>query len=76
MHFDQTLDAKGASCPIPMLQAKRALSAMEPGQVLRVIATDPAAEVDFRNFSRQLGHEMVSSAREGDSFVFLLRRKS
>ena len=41
--YDQELDASGLNCPLPILRAKKALSAMQSGQVLHIIATDPGS---------------------------------
>jgi len=47
---DQTLDARDLRCPLPVLRARKALNAMAPGQVLAVVASDPASVDDFRRF--------------------------
>lgn len=73
---DQTLDAKGLNCPLPILKAKKALSAMAPGATLEVLATDPGAVKDFQAFSRTTGHELVESTTEGNVFRFVLKHKA
>lgn len=73
---DQTLDAKGLNCPLPILKAKKALSTMSPGQTLEILATDPGAVKDFQAFSRTTGHELVESTTEGNVFRFVLRHKA
>ena len=70
------LDVQGLNCPMPLLKAKKALNELPPGGLLRVLATDPGSERDFDTFSRQSGHELVESTREGDVFSYLLRKKS
>ncbi len=72
---DQTLDAKGLNCPLPILKAKKALSAMSPGATLEVLATDPGAVKDFQAFARTTGHELVESSTEGNVFRFVLKHK-
>ncbi|HJQ56487.1 MAG TPA: sulfurtransferase TusA family protein [Vineibacter sp.] len=49
---------------------------MEPGQTLKVPATDPAAEADIPAQRRQTGHTLVSSSRDGSTLVFLIRKKN
>lgn len=71
---DQTLDVTGLKCPLPVLKARKALASMSPGGVLEVLATDPAATLDFRHFSRQSGHALLLSETEGETLRFLLRR--
>jgi tRNA 2-thiouridine synthesizing protein A len=73
---DQTLDAKGLNCPLPILKAKKALTAMAPGATLEVLATDPGAVKDFQAFARTTGHELVESTTEGNVFRFVLKRKA
>jgi len=72
--FDQELDATGLNCPLPILRAKKTLSGMETGQVLRIVATDPGSVKDFEAFSRQTGNELLESGEEGNKFVFLLKK--
>jgi len=73
---DQTLDAKGLNCPLPILKAKKALTAMPAGATLAVLATDPGAVKDFAAFSRTTGHELVEQSVDGNVYRFVLRRKA
>ncbi len=72
---ETVLDLKGLKCPMPLLKAKKALNELAPGALLRVIATDPGSERDFETFSMQSGHALLETTREGDAFVYLLRKK-
>lgn len=71
---DQTLDAKGLNCPLPILRAKKALQGLKPGGTLEVLATDPGSVKDFQAFCRTTGNELVESTTEGKVFRFVLRR--
>jgi tRNA 2-thiouridine synthesizing protein A len=73
---DQTLDAKGLNCPLPILKAKKAISALPVGGTLEVLATDPGAVKDFAAFCRTTGHELVEQTTEGNVFRFVLKRKA
>jgi tRNA 2-thiouridine synthesizing protein A len=73
---DQTLDAKGLNCPLPILKAKKALTAMAPGATLEILATDPGAVKDFQAFARTTGHELIESTTEGNVFRFVLKHKA
>ena len=75
MDFDKELDAKGLSCPLPILKTKKALNELTSGQVLKVVATDPGSVKDMQAFANQTGNTLVSSAEEGGAFVFFMRRK-
>ena len=72
--YDQELDACGLSCPLPILRAKKALSRMASGQILRVIATDPGSVKDFEAFSRQTGNELLESNEDDGRFYYRLRK--
>lgn len=73
-NFDQELDASGLNCPLPILRAKKSLGAMDAGQVLRIIATDPGSVKDFEAFAKQTGNELMESGEEGGKFVFLIKK--
>jgi len=75
MNFDKELDARGLNCPLPILRTKKALHEMSPGQVLKIIATDPGAVKDFQAFSRQTGNELLSSREEQGEFFFYMKKK-
>lgn len=75
MDADNELDARGLSCPLPILRTKKSLSDMTPGQVLRVIATDHGAIKDMEAFSKQTGNELLSSAEENGEYIFYIKRR-
>ncbi len=69
------LDTRGLNCPLPILKAKKALGAMQTGQLLRVLSTDSGSVRDFQAFSRQTGNELVEQQTAGPEFVHVLRRR-
>lgn len=71
---EQLLDARGLSCPLPVLKARKRLLAMAPGERLRVLATDPKAPADFRLYCQESGHKLVEEGQEGGDFVLVLER--
>ena len=71
---DQTLNAEGLNCPLPILRAKKALKGMGSGQTLEIRATDPGSVADFAAFCQQTGNELVSSTTEGDIYKFEIKR--
>jgi len=71
---DQTLDAKGLNCPLPILRAKKKLNSMEAGEILEIVATDPGSVKDFEAFCRTTGNRLVSSNQDGDNYVFEIAR--
>ena len=71
---DMELDARGLNCPLPILRAKKSMQELSPGQVLKVLATDPGSVKDFEAFSRQTGSELLQSEEQNGEFVYLLRK--
>ena len=69
------LDARGLKCPLPVLRARKAMQGVAPGEMLRVLATDPAAVRDFQAFCGATGHELVERGERAGEFTFLLRKK-
>ncbi len=75
MNIDVELDTRGLNCPLPILKAKKALSAMESGQLLRVVATDSGSVRDFQAFARQTGNELVDQQSAGADYIHVMRRR-
>jgi len=71
---DNTLDVSGMNCPIPIIKAKQALKGLEPGDVLEVIATDPASEDDFAAFAKQTGNDLLEFTQDGEKFIFKIKK--
>ena len=69
------LDARGLNCPLPILKAKKALTEMLSGEVLKIVATDPGSVRDFQAFARQTGNELVDQVTGEKDFVHYLRRR-
>ena len=75
MHVDQEVDTRGLNCPLPILKAKKALAAMQSGQLLKVVATDTGSIRDFQAFAKQTGNELVQQDTVGSEFIHVLRRR-
>jgi tRNA 2-thiouridine synthesizing protein A len=75
VHFDREVDARGLNCPLPILRTKKTLNDMSSGQVLRILATDPAAVRDFQAFAKQTGNQLLQHGEQNGAFFFLLKRK-
>jgi tRNA 2-thiouridine synthesizing protein A len=71
---DAELDARGLLCPLPVLKARKRLMGMAPGQVLRMLATDPAAHVDVPHFCAEAGHALLAVAEVEGATAWLIRR--
>ena len=75
MEAQKELDARGLNCPLPILKAKKALTDMLSGEVLKVVATDPGSMRDFQAFARQTGNALVEQTSSEKQFVHYLRRR-
>ena len=71
---ETVLDARGLSCPLPVLKARKRLQGMAPGDRLRVLASDPKAPADFRLYSEESGHRLIEDREDGAEFVVVLER--
>ena len=69
------LDTCGLDCPLPLLKAKQALNTMNSGEQLRVLATDPGSQRDFRSFAEQSGHRLLESREQNGVFSYLLEKR-
>ncbi len=74
VHADQVLDCSGLSCPMPIIKTKKAIDALQLGQVLQMIATDPGSTSDMEAWTKKTGHELVASSQEGGKFVFFIKK--
>jgi tRNA 2-thiouridine synthesizing protein A len=75
VNFDKELDARGLSCPLPILKTKKALNDLVSGQVLKVMATDPGSIKDMQAFANQTGNPLLASEEENKLYTFFLRKK-
>jgi tRNA 2-thiouridine synthesizing protein A len=73
---DQTLDAKGLNCPLPILKAKKALKDVPAGGTLEILATDPGSVADFEAFSRTTGNELMEHSEDGGVYRFILKKSA
>jgi len=75
MQIDKEIDTSGLNCPLPILKAKKALTELQSGQTLRVIATDPGSWRDFEAFARQTGNTLLSQEKTDAHFAYVLQRR-
>ena len=68
------LDTSGLKCPLPVLKAKKALRALDPGERLQVIATDPSALNDFPAYCSETRQRLIEVRTEGTTFVFVIEK--
>jgi len=70
------LDTSGLKCPLPVLKAKKALRALDVGERLHVMATDPNALNDFPAYCNETGQKLIETRTEKAKFVFVIEKVS
>jgi TusA-related sulfurtransferase len=75
MQTDKEIDTRGLNCPLPILKAKKALTDMLSGQLLKVVSTDAGSVRDFQAFAKQTGNELVEQQTAGTDYIHVLRRR-
>jgi tRNA 2-thiouridine synthesizing protein A len=68
------VDARGLSCPLPVIRAKKGIGEVQVGDVVEVLATDPGSMADFQAWTRSTGHELVKAEHDADRYRFWIRR--
>jgi tRNA 2-thiouridine synthesizing protein A len=68
------LDLSGLKCPLPVLRTRKALQALQPGDLLRVICTDPLAGIDVPNLIRETGDILQDQRQENTTISFVIRK--
>ena len=72
--IEKKVDARGLSCPLPLLKAKQALNSVDQGAVVEVVSDDPSSEQDFNVFSKQSGHELLLVQNLNNVFTFRIKK--
>jgi tRNA 2-thiouridine synthesizing protein A len=77
--FDRVLDARGLNCPMPLVNARKEIGKLEPGQVLKVMATDRGSVGDFQGWAKvakniELTGQETESADGADVYVHYIKR--
>jgi tRNA 2-thiouridine synthesizing protein A len=73
-NFDQELDCSGLACPMPILKTKKAVDALQTGQVLKMVATDPGSLPDIQAWTTKTGQELLGHEQDGGKFTFFIKK--
>ncbi|WP_404450561.1 sulfurtransferase TusA family protein [Virgibacillus necropolis] len=73
---NETIDAKGLACPMPIVKTKKAITKLEPGQVIEVQATDKGSTADFKAWATSTGHHYLGTIEDADVLKHYLRKAS
>lgn len=71
---DAELDCVGLYCPVPVARTREEIDKIDIGQILKVIADDPAAEEDIQRWAKRTGHEIVKYEKESALLTFFIKR--
>jgi len=71
---DETVDCIGLYCPVPVIQAREHMDRIKAGEVLEVLADDPAAEEDIKSFVKRTGHVVVKFEKKENYIRFLIKK--
>ncbi len=70
----EEFDLTGLICPLPVLKIRKKLMSMKPGEVLPVIASDPATQIDIPHFCAEAGHDLIDRSANEGIFRYSIRR--
>lgn len=73
-NVDETLDASGLLCPMPVVKAGKVMRGMDAGQILKIIATDRGAIADFPAWADDTGNELLEWGEENGALVFYIKK--
>jgi rhodanese-related sulfurtransferase/TusA-related sulfurtransferase len=74
IQVNMTVDAKGLSCPMPIVKTKKAINDIEPGQVLEVQATDKGSRADIKAWAESTGHQYLGTIEEDGVLKHYIRK--
>ncbi len=75
INADEVLDARLLSCPMPVVKTAKAIKALAPGQVLKLMATDRGSIADIPAWAGSTGNTLLEWHEEGDTLVFYVRKE-
>ncbi len=74
LKVDKTVDARGTSCPGPLLAAKKAIGEIEPGQVMEILSSDEGTKRDIPKWCAKKGYEYLGTVEESGYFRIYMRK--
>ena len=75
IEISQTIDARGLSCPMPIVKTAQAVKPLPTGSVVELFATDAGSVKDVAAWCRATGNELVEQTSDGAVYRFVIRRK-
>ena len=71
----KSFDFRGLKCPLPVLKTKRALKEVGEGEIIEVLADDPAANLDFKHFCEVSGNILIKISKKKNIINCLIQKK-
>lgn len=71
---NKTLDCLGLYCPEPVFRVRMELDKMKVGEVLEVLADDPAAEEDIKSLCKRLEQQILNLNKKGNKIRILIKK--
>ncbi|MFC4558513.1 sulfurtransferase TusA family protein [Virgibacillus kekensis] len=71
---NEILDVKGLACPMPIVKTKKAITNLQPGEVIEVQATDKGSTADIKAWADSTGHQYLGTVEDGDVLKHYLRK--
>jgi tRNA 2-thiouridine synthesizing protein A len=75
LQITRQVDARGLTCPMPIVKTAQAIGPLTSGDIVEVLATDPGSVKDFAAWSRTTGHQLIDQSVDGGVYRFVIRRK-
>ena len=73
--FSLEIDASGLNCTLPLLRLKKGLANVNAGEIIKIIATDPAAHLDIGVYTEQMGHQILDFFKQDGKQIFYIKKK-
>jgi len=70
----KSVDARGTACPGPLLEAKKALSTIEEGEVMEILSADEGTKVDIPKWCNKQGHDYLGTVEENGYYKIYMRK--
>lgn len=76
VEVSKVVDARGMSCPGPLLEAKKAIGLVSVGQIIEVQSGDASTKNDLPKWAQKIGHEFLGAVTaDGYDRLFVKRKK-
>lgn len=75
MNITKTLDAKGLSCPMPIVRTKKAIDELNSGDILELVTTDKGSVTDVDAWTESTGHKLLDKKEEDGVYTFYIEKK-